>query len=118
LEVARAGGAKLHQEFLNDSIVPIEKGLSIAWQNVPHQEGAWPHWGDQQQHDKVYRDLLMGDRRFYVVGDQTSTLPGWQEGAMMSAVHVIDLISGNKHRKDIPADIEAPDSYEITQGLG
>ena len=118
LEVARAGGANLHKEFLDDSIIPNEKGLSIAWQNVPHLEGAWPQWGDEQQHDKIYRALLMGDRRFHVVGDQTSTLPGWQEGAMMSAEHVIDLISGNKDRKDIPEDIEAPDTEAITQGLG
>jgi monoamine oxidase len=118
LEKAREGGAKLHKEIHDESIVPTETGLSIAWQNIVHQEGAWPYWSDHQEHDATYRALLLGDRRFHVVGDQTSTLPGWQEGAMMSAEHVIDLISGNKRREQIPEDIKAPDTVKITQGLG
>lgn len=118
LQKAREGGAKIHDEFNDESIVPTKTGLSIAWKYIVHQEGAWPHWGDHQEHDATYRALLLGDRRFYVVGDQTSTLPGWQEGAMMSAEHVIDLISGKKSREDIPQDIKAPDSLKITQGVG
>jgi monoamine oxidase len=36
--------------------------------------------------------LLAPDRRFFVTGDQVSQLPGWQEGAMMSAQHVVEQI--------------------------
>lgn len=118
LQVARAGGAKLHPEFEDDSIIPEALGLSVAWQNVPHQEGAWPDWGTHQHHDRTYRRLLLGDGRFHVVGDQTSTLPGWQEGAMMSAEYVISLIAGQLDREDIPEDIEAPNTFKITQGHG
>ena len=117
LEVARAGGAKLHDEFNNNAIVPNELGLSIAWQNVPYQQGAWPSWGDHQHDDADYRRLLLPDRRFYVVGDQASTLPGWQEGAMMSAEHVVELIGGLKEAV-IPEDVRAPNTLRVTQGHG
>ena len=118
LDVARAGGSKLHPEFKDEAIVPTDLAISIAWQNVPYQEGAWPQWGDHQHHDKYYRELLVGDGHFYVVGDQTSTLPGWQEGAMMSAEHVIALISGEMDRNHIPENIKAPNTRKVTQGHG
>lgn len=117
LAVAKAGGAKLHDEFNDNTLVPTELGLSIAWQNVPYQKGAWPSWGDDQHDDDDYRRLLLPERRFYVVGDQASTLPGWQEGAMMSAEHVVELIGGLKPAV-IPEDVRAPNTLKVTQGHG
>ena len=117
LEEARRAGARLHDEFNDNSIVPIELGLSIAWQNVPYQRGAWASWGNEQHDDVDYRRLLLPDRRFYVVGDQASTLPGWQEGAMMSAEHVVELIGGLKPEV-IPEDTTAPNTFKVTQGHG
>ncbi len=130
LEVAKSGGAKLHPEILEERIVPTKLGLSIAWQNVPYQEGAWPNWespiswnpghvpgdtsGDSHdEDDKDYRRLLLPDGRFHIVGDQTSTLPGWQEGAMMSAEWVVELIAGSKGPEDIPADCKAPSTSRV-----
>lgn len=117
LEVAKQGGARLHREFKDNSIVPTELGLSIAWQNVPYQEGAWPSWGNDQHDDQDYERLLRPDGRFYVVGDQASTLPGWQEGAMMSAEHVVELIAGLKPA-ETPKDIKAPNTFKVTRGHG
>lgn len=117
LEVAKAGAAKLHDEFNNDTLVPTDLGLSVAWQNVPYQRGAWPNWGHDQHDDEDYRRLLLPDRRFYVVGDQASTLPGWQEGAMMSAEHVVELIGGLKPAA-IPSDTKAPNTLELTRAHG
>jgi len=117
LAVAKEGGSRLHEEFRDDSIVPTGLGLSIAWQNVPHQKGAWPSWGNDQHDNADYRRLLLPDRRFYVVGDQASTLPGWQEGAMMSAEHVVELIGGLKPAM-VPEDVIAPDSFKVTRGNG
>lgn len=118
LAVAKQGGARLHPEFLDDSIVPTALGLSVAWQNVPYQEGAWPAWGNDQHDDRDYRRLLLPEGRFYVVGDQASTLPGWQEGAMMSAEHVVELITGAKRPEDVPATLRAPNTFKVTQGHG
>ncbi len=118
LRIAKQGGARLHPEFLDDSIVPTELGLSVAWQNVPYQEGAWPAWGNEQHDDVDYRRLLLPDGRFYIVGDQASTLPGWQEGAMMSAEHVVELITERKRPEDVPATLTAPNTFKVTQGHG
>jgi monoamine oxidase len=107
LEKASQGGAKLHKEFNDNGVIPKTLGLSIAWQNVPYQNGAWPTRfegkgsSDQVNYDKsVYKTLLNPDGRFYIVGDQVSTLPGWQEGAIMSAEHVVEQIG---HVKPITA---------------
>lgn len=119
LRVAKDGGKKLHDEFNNDTIVPTALGMSIAWQKVPYLEGAWPFWQDTGQHDNAdYERLLRPFReRFFIVGDQASTLPGWQEGAMMSAEHVVNLI-GNVEDYVFPETIKAPDSIKVTQGHG
>ncbi|MDX1417647.1 MAG: FAD-dependent oxidoreductase, partial [Candidatus Promineifilaceae bacterium] len=117
LIVAKQGGARLHEEFKDDSIVPTALGLSIAWQYVPFLEGSWPLWGLNQHDNLDYRRLLLPDRRFYVVGDQASTLPGWQEGAMMSAEHVVELIAGLKPH-EIPDDTGAPSTRKSVRGYG
>jgi monoamine oxidase len=73
----------------------MDLGMSIAWKQVPYQEGGWPDWDwtiPEQQ--KAYDRLLEPDKRFHVVGDQISYLSGWQEGAVLSAHHVIHQIAG------------------------
>ena len=93
LEAARKGAIRLHPEFQDDHLVPQSLGLSIAWHNVPYQLGGWVDWGSTEADDQAYARLLAPDHRFYIVGDQVSTLPGWQEGAMMSAQHVLSQIT-------------------------
>lgn len=129
LAKAKAGGFKLHPEFHDEKIVPTQLGMSIAWQNVPYAGGAWPSWSDQAAEDvsmttkehqdhQDYRRLLMPfNKRFFVVGDQASTLPGWQEGAMMSAEHVVELLAGLKPH-EVPEGTRAPDTFKVIQGHG
>ncbi|MFT5165905.1 MAG: monoamine oxidase, partial [Saprospiraceae bacterium] len=92
-------------------------GISIAWQNVPYLEGAWPSWDETGQHDNDdYERLLRPFRsRFFIVGDQASTLPGWQEGAMMSAEHVVEHIAGLEE-VIYPDHIQAPNTIKVMQG--
>lgn len=85
LDVAYRAAQRLHPKFADD--VPKELGLSIAWQNVPHLNGGWADWQPGQVVE--YRRLLRPDNRFWVCGDQVSYLPGWQEGAVLSAHHVV-----------------------------
>jgi monoamine oxidase len=121
LDEARKGAIRLHAEFQDDSLVPQALGLSIAWQNVPFQHGGWVDWGSDEADDKAYATLLAPDRRFYVVGDQVSTLPGWQEGAMMSAEHVISQIAGPRAKLLGAAAghaVHAPNSRRLVQGRG
>jgi monoamine oxidase len=50
-----------------------------------------------------------------VVGDQVSTLPGWQEGAMMSAQHVVEQIGGLR-ALTVPEILRAPHTRRLVQG--
>jgi monoamine oxidase len=90
LRQAMNGAKKLHPDF--DKHVPLDLGLSIAWQNVPYQLGGWADdWGCDNQ---IPAALLKAEGRFWVAGDQVSYLSGWQEGAVRSADHVFHGITG------------------------
>lgn len=127
LELAMKGGQRLHPEFARE--VPIDLGLSIAWKNVPYQLGGWADdWTcANTEGDSPYHQLLKPDGRFYVAGDQVSYLSGWQEGAVRSAHHVIEGISGRRltatpmlesAQPKAPASLrKAPGTRRRTRGL-
>ncbi|HEV7682346.1 MAG TPA: FAD-dependent oxidoreductase [Pyrinomonadaceae bacterium] len=113
---ARRGAVKFHPEFADERVVPSDKAISIAWQNIPSEGGGWANWDpNSTSHAKAYSRLLAPDRRFYVTGDQVSQLPGWQEGAMMSAQHVVEQIGG-KRLKTVPLIKHAPNTRRLIQG--
>jgi monoamine oxidase len=72
---AMRGGKKLHPDF--DQHVPIELGMSVAWQNVPWQLGGWAD--DWSCDDAIPDRLLKAEGRFWVAGDQVSYLSGWRK---------------------------------------
>jgi len=116
IAAARKGAVKFHPEFADTKLVPSDKAISIAWQNIPNEGGGWADWdSNNQDHSKAYTRLLSPDRRFFVVGDQVSQLPGWQEGAMMSAQHVVEQIGG-KRKLTTPELLRAPNSRRLTRG--
>ena len=118
ITMARQGAVKFHPEFANERVVPSDKAISIAWQNIPNEGGGWANWDPNSTVDtKAYARLLAPDRRFYVVGDQVSQLPGWQEGAMMSAQHVVEQIGGRR-LKTVPMIKRAPNTRRLIQGRG
>ena len=61
---------------------------------MPFQQGGWANWTYEGAQQAAYDRLLEPDQRFQVCGDQVSYLPGWQEGAVLSAHHVIERIAG------------------------
>lgn len=114
--MARKGAVKFHPEFADTRLVPSDKAISIAWQNIQNEGGGWADWKPDSAADaKAYSRLLAPDRRFFVVGDQVSPLPGWQEGAMMSAQHVVEQIGG-RLPKTIPQIRRAPNTRRLVQG--
>ncbi len=70
----------LHPEFGTEA----SQGVSVAWSKVPFQLGAWG------RSDPGI--LLTPDGNIFFAGDHLSILRGWQEGAILSAYHAIDLI--------------------------
>jgi monoamine oxidase len=114
LRVARAAGTMLHEEFADQSIIPDALGMSIAWQKVPYQLGGFASWHPQDI--DAYRTLIYPEGNFLIIGDQVSPLPGWQEGAMMSAQWAADLLTSARPlvRQAIQ---RAPDTRKVTRGI-
>jgi monoamine oxidase len=118
---AMKGGKKVHPEF--EKHVPIDLGVSIAWQNVPWQLGGW---ADDWSCDRtIPQTLLEPEGRFWVAGDQVSYLSGWQEGAVRSAHHVLAGITGVMAQRDVMLETiepeasirKAPGTRRRTRGL-
>jgi monoamine oxidase len=116
LAQARDEAMRLHPEFADRSLVPEEAGVSIAWHKVPHQAGGWAYWdpGNPEQLG-AYSTLLAPEGRFHVIGDQVSSLPAWQEGALMSAEYVVRQLLGLE-RSFPPAILSVPDSRALATG--
>lgn len=116
IKTARKGAVKFHPEFADERLVPSDAAISIAWQNIPNEGGGWANWSPDSEADtKAYARLLAPDRRFFVVGDQVSQLPGWQEGAMMSAQHVVEQIGGLR-LLTVPLIKRAPNTRRLIHG--
>jgi monoamine oxidase len=80
INTALQQGGNLHPEMNGLAV----RGISIAWPKVPFQLGAW---GTSSP-----ATLLTPDENFFFAGEHLSILQGWQEGAILSAYHAIDLI--------------------------
>jgi monoamine oxidase len=118
LKTAAAGAHRLHGDAFTKA-VPIELGLSIAWHHVPYQLGGWADWEDVAP--AYYDTLLEPDGRVIVAGDQVSYLPGWQEGAMLSAHHVLRRITREGRmlmKAAATTKRRAPSTRAVTEGLG
>jgi monoamine oxidase len=120
LQEAFSGAKRLHPRITEDDL-PVEKGLSIAWKNVPYQHGGWAQWRSQDPvHTLAYRRILQSEGRFWVAGDQASQLPGWQEGAIRSAHYVIRQMTmpseARLSNRDLEHKVTVPDSRESTRG--
>ncbi len=70
----------LHPEFGAEAI----HGISVSWLKIPFQLGAW---GVSDP-----GILLTPDGNIFFAGEHLSILQGWQEGAVLSAYHAIDLV--------------------------
>lgn len=114
LERAREGAQQLAgADFANG----LGRGLSIAWQNMPFQRGAWAQWQNVKEGVTHYNRLLRGDSEigFYVCGDQMSQLPGWKEGAVASAIHTAGSLAVAGFQ--VPQVESVPDSRILVEGL-
>lgn len=95
LKAAWKGLKKVHPN-VTEAEVPLDRGISIAWQNVPFQLGGWAKdWGcGDNEIPQILLDPEPAGKRFWVAGDQVSYISGWQEGAVRSACHVLEGIAG------------------------
>ncbi|MCB9233105.1 MAG: FAD-dependent oxidoreductase [Bacteroidia bacterium] len=121
IDEARQGAALLHdQKFANG----LKHGISIAWQNIPTQKGGWTNWENIQSYEfkgqertpvDILNNLRRGDHNFHIIGDQISFLPGWQEGAVLSALEVFAKVT-EFHNYSLPVAATVPNTAQLVFG--
>ncbi len=122
LDQARAEASKFGKAFGEG----LHDGIAIAWQNMPHIKGGWAQWHTVDEPVEHFNNLAQGtgvtnsngsttDPNFFVVGDQLSSLPGWQEGAIASALNALSRME----RPDLEIAYleELPDTRIIVEGI-
>ena len=79
-KLAIAQGEKIHPGYGSY----VETGVSVAWHQMNHMLGCAAQW-DEELWKKWFKTLQTPVGNHYLMGDQVSYHPGWQEGAMASA---------------------------------
>jgi len=70
----------------------LHNPVSVSWTRTPFSEGLSVAWKPEQRATD-YAVLCKGDRRVYFAGEHMSYINAWQEGAVLSAHEVIELIA-------------------------
>jgi len=84
IEAAIQQGSKIHPDYRHH----IETGVSVAWHQMNHMLGCSATWTPALRAQWFGR-LQAPIGRHYMIGDQVSYHPGWQQGAMHSALYAI-----------------------------
>lgn len=66
----------------------VETGVTIAWHRMNHLCGCAAAWNEALW-NRWFKKLQAPVGRHYLMGDQLSFHPGWQEGAIHSAFHAM-----------------------------
>jgi monoamine oxidase len=125
LDLARQGARQFGRKFGNG----LQHGLAIAWQNMPYIKGGWAYWqsvGPAEEAARHFNNLSQGtgvhdakgklsDPVFFVVGDQLSSLPGWQEGAIAAALNALTRMA--RPDLEIPHLEKLPDTRLLVEGI-
>jgi monoamine oxidase len=118
LRKARAGAALFGKEFAEG----LDRGVAIAWQNMAHIKGGWAQWTYVKGSVQHYNQIIQGTGVdgaskpcFFIVGDQVSSLPGWQEGAIASALNAISRLA--RPERMLPFLSALPDTKLMVEGL-
>lgn len=84
LELAIQQGEKLHPGYRD----LVEHGMVVNWHRMNHMLGCSAQWDDSLR-ERWFKRLQQPCGSHYMIGDQISYHPGWQEGAIHSAFHAI-----------------------------
>lgn len=94
IAIARSVVGRVHPGHEGDLTAPVV----VNWSKIPFNLGPWPAWegqGGQEGHldSPAYRLLNEPHGRVYFSGAHLSQMPGWQEGAVLSAHRTLGLIA-------------------------
>jgi monoamine oxidase len=87
---AAADGEALHpgDGYAREVAHPV----SVSWPNMPRARGAWTEWTEAQRRD-LYAALRAPEGPYHFAGEYLSFLPGWQEGAVLSAWAAVESMA-------------------------
>jgi monoamine oxidase len=85
-------GSQIHPQYPGE----FDNGIAVAWHRSPFTLGCFGIWSEdaRAQH---YDNLCRQDGRIVLAGEHASFIPGWQEGAVTSALDAIDRL----HRRAV-----------------
>lgn len=89
LDASRKSVEALHPGHSRD----LTKPIYVCWGRIPYNLGSWVRTSDEVRMYPGYERILEPDGPVVFAGDHTSHLPGWQEGAALSAHRAVSLIS-------------------------
>ena len=93
-EMAIRQGERIHARYREY----VEHGVSVAWHRINHMLGCAAAWSAPLR-DQWYAKLQRPVGAHYLVGDQMSALPSWQEGAVQSAFYAVSDIDRRVREK-------------------
>lgn len=77
-------GARIHPQYTDE----FKSAVSVPWHKVPWVLGCYGIWEDRER-DYADTARMHDDERIVLAGEHLSYLPGWQEGAVLSALDAI-----------------------------
>lgn len=94
IAIARAGVGRVHP----GDEASLSRPVVINWSKIPYNLGPWPRWRQAARPDQpndlpAYRLLNQPHGTAYFTGAHLSQMPGWQEGAVMSAHRTIAALA-------------------------
>jgi monoamine oxidase len=87
LEKALQEGERIHPKYRQY----LSAGVSVPWHRMNHMLGCDTRWTEAQR-EEFFALLQQPVGRHYLIGDQISYHPAWQEGAISSAHFAINEI--------------------------
>jgi monoamine oxidase len=77
-------GSQVHPQYHKE----FDNGVAVAWHRSPFTMGCFGMWTADTR-EQYYDDLCAIDGRIALAGEHASYIPGWQEGAVTSALDAI-----------------------------
>jgi monoamine oxidase len=80
IELAIRNGEQIHPHYRKH----VETGVTVPWHRMNYLMGCTAQWSEETRR-QYFATLQQPTGRHYLMGDQISYHPGWQEGAISSA---------------------------------
>ncbi len=87
----------------------MSKPIVVNWSKIPYNLGAWSNWNPEAAGREGgppkpgYTLLNKPHGRVHFCGSHLSQMPGWQEGAVLSAHRTINTLVSQAGAKTAPA---------------